>query len=151
LNTSGNPNVQNWIGPAGSYWADILLQGLGVGAYALALGMMMAAWRALFNRRVLPGLRESFGLLLLVVCSGAFAHVLLWGKGLSYPAGGIAGAIIGDLLQENFARTGAFILAGMLVLLALVLTADGILAGLGLKGLVAIQETARRGQALAVL
>ena len=56
LNSAGSSAVvRNWIGPAGAYWSDLLLQALGVGAYALSLGALLAGWRSLIGRRVLPG------------------------------------------------------------------------------------------------
>ncbi|MEO0815527.1 MAG: DNA translocase FtsK 4TM domain-containing protein, partial [Myxococcota bacterium] len=140
---SATPQVRNWIGPAGAYWSDALLQTLGVGAYALALGSLLAGWRSLVGRRVLPGVREAFGTLFLIACSGTFAELVIDGES-SYPAGGVGGAILASILVENFALVGAVIIAGSLVLIALALTADGILRGLGLRGLSVARDGASR-------
>ncbi|MEM6731840.1 MAG: DNA translocase FtsK 4TM domain-containing protein, partial [Myxococcota bacterium] len=131
---SADARVRNWIGPAGAYWSDALLQLLGIGAYALSLGALLAGWRALVGRRVLPGFREAFGTVLLIACSGTLAELWIRGES-SYPAGGVGGAIFADILLENFATLGAVILSGASVLIALAVTADGILRGLGLRGL----------------
>jgi S-DNA-T family DNA segregation ATPase FtsK/SpoIIIE len=144
LNASGSTDVQNWIGPAGAYWADMLLQALGVGAYALGFGFLFAGWRAFRGRRILPGLREAAGTGLLVFSVGAFAHMLLAGSGRTYPAGGVIGAILAELLRENFAIAGAFILSGALVLASLTIATDGILSGMGLRGIGALSELALR-------
>ncbi|MEZ4273524.1 MAG: DNA translocase FtsK 4TM domain-containing protein, partial [Myxococcota bacterium] len=45
LNASGSAKVSNWVGPVGAYWGDLLLQGLGIGAYGLGLGLLLAGWR----------------------------------------------------------------------------------------------------------
>src|SRR5207249_3832490 len=63
LNASGPAEVKNWIGPAGAYWADLLLQLLGTGAYGLSFGLLLAAGRALKGNRIRPGLREALGTL----------------------------------------------------------------------------------------
>ncbi|MEO1173193.1 MAG: DNA translocase FtsK 4TM domain-containing protein [Myxococcota bacterium] len=135
LNSAGSSAVvRNWIGPAGAYWSDLLLQALGVGAYALSLGALLAGWRSLIGRRVLPGLRETLGTVLLIACSGALAELVLE-PGSSYPAGGVGGAVLAAVLQENFATLGAAIIATGLVLISVAITADGILRGLGMRGL----------------
>ncbi len=140
---SATPQVHNWIGPAGAYWSDALLQSLGVGAYALALGALLAGWRSLVGRRVLPGLREAVGTLCLIACSGTLAELLLQGES-SYPAGGVGGAVLAAILLEQFALLGSVIIASSLVLIALALTADGILRGLGLRGLSVARDGASR-------
>ncbi len=134
LNTSGRLQVKNWIGPLGAYWSDVLFQLLGVSAYALSLGCVLAGWRALTARRIVPGLREAAGLVLSVVSVGALAHLVCLGEARPYPAGGVLGAILGGVMREQLAVVGSFIVAVAFVLVALAITADGILAGLGLRG-----------------
>ena len=140
LNASGAPEVRNLIGPAGALWADLLLQGLGFGSYALAAGMLLASWRAFFGRRVMPGLREAAGTILLVGAGGALASLLWRGGERPFPAGGLLGDLAAQFLREHFATLGALILASALCLLAAILTADGILWGLGWRGLGAIHS-----------
>ncbi|MCK5687618.1 DNA translocase FtsK 4TM domain-containing protein [Myxococcota bacterium] len=134
LNASGSTMVHNWIGPAGSYLADFLLQMLGIGAFALSFGLFLAGIRALVGRRINPGFREFLGIFSLMISSGTLAHLMIRGGERTYPAGGVPGAILGDLLLQNFAVLGAYIVAAAFVLLSLVLAADGILVGLGLHG-----------------
>jgi S-DNA-T family DNA segregation ATPase FtsK/SpoIIIE len=147
LNASGATKVHNWIGPAGAYWADLLLQTLGVGSYALGFGLLFAGWRALTGKRVLPGFREATGTILLVVCIGAFSQLLFRDVMRPYPPGGVAGAILADVLLERFAVVGSYVLSGALALVSVALTADGVLAGLGLRGLVVVSELGLRAQA----
>src|SRR5690606_11526119 len=88
LNAAGNPDVSNWIGPAGAYWADLLLQALGIGAYALAVGLGLGGFRAFLGKRLLPGFREGAGTLLLMLCLVSSAHIALQGHQAPFPAGG---------------------------------------------------------------
>ncbi len=151
LNASGSIQVQNWIGPAGAYWADALFQLLGVSSYAIGIGCLLASWRALVGKQVWPGLREAAGLSATVVSIGAFAHLVLWGEVRAYPAGGVVGAIAGVALREQLAVAGSFIVASALVLVSLAITADGVLAGLGWRGLVVVRGAASRLVAAGVL
>ncbi len=140
LNASGRAAVANWIGPAGAYWADLMLQLVGIGAYALGLGCVLAGWRALVGRRVRPGAREAIGVALLVVSSGTLAHLILASVHRTYPAGGVAGALLGSYLLAHFAQLGAYIMSGTFVVLSLALSADGVLHGLGMRGASAAAE-----------
>jgi S-DNA-T family DNA segregation ATPase FtsK/SpoIIIE len=139
LNATGSSVVRNWIGPAGAYWADLLLQGVGISAYALGVGLLLAGGRAFAGRRILPGLREAVGTLLLVPALGALAQLMAAHIERPYPPGGVLGAVMSQLLRERFALLGAYIVASAWGLVALALTADGILLGLGLRGLGALQ------------
>ena len=141
LNASGSLTVQNWIGPAGAYWADILLQVLGIGAFALGAGLILAGWRALIGKRVAPGWREGGGTLLFIISFGTFCHLLMGQEPNPYPAGGVGGALVGQVLFEHFADVGAYIISGSMVMVSLALTADGVLTGLGHKGLGALRSS----------
>ena len=142
LNTSGSSDVSNWIGPAGAYWADLLFQGFGVGAYVLGAGAILAGGRAFAGRRILPGLREAIGIVLLMATGSILTHLIFDGRPQAYAPGGILGALCGQILRERFARLGAYILASGLSLIALALTADGILTGLGWRGISMVQRLA---------
>ncbi len=87
LNASGSSEVHNWIGTAGGYWADFLLQVLGVGAFPFGAGLLMAGWRALLGKRIMPGFREVFGILCLIGSLGTFAHLMAAGEAHSFPPG----------------------------------------------------------------
>ena len=134
LRAAGAAAVHNWIGPAGALWADYLLQHLGVGAYALAGTFLLAGWRAFCCYRIWPGLREMVGCALLVVAVGTFAQLLCWGQKWAYPVGGLPGVLLGPVLRERFAPLGAYIVAGGFCLVALAVTVDGIVWGLGWRG-----------------
>ena len=139
LNAAGSAKgpvrVSNWIGPVGAYWADFLLQSLGIGAFAFALVLLTAGVRAFGGKRITPGWREGMGSLFLVPSLGAFAHIMVGAQAATYPAGGVLGVLLGGILHEQFATVGAVIVSGAAVLLGIAVTADGILTGLGMKGL----------------
>ncbi len=144
LNVANRGTVHNWIGPAGAFWADVLFQAMGIGAFLVGIGAVLAGWRAFAGRRVLPGLRESLGVIALMLSGGSFAHLLVTagvaaGK-FAYPPGGVIGALSGGVLLDYFAIVGGLIVSGALVLVSLALMADGVLTGLGLRGLGAIRD-----------
>jgi len=151
LNASGALEVHNWIGTAGGYWSDLLLQVLGVGAFPFGAGLLMAGWRALMRKRIIPGFRETLGILSLIASLGTFAHLMASGEAHSFPPGGVVGAVFGGALLSNFAMIGSLIIAGALVMVSLALTVDGILATLGTRGLGVFRRTALEAQAGFVL
>jgi S-DNA-T family DNA segregation ATPase FtsK/SpoIIIE len=149
LNASGSAEVANWIGPAGAYWADLLLQGLGVGAWALGALFLLAGCRAFAGRAIVPGPREAVGGALLMLASGTLSQ-LVWGKHeFAFAPGGVAGALLAVALLQNFAGLGAFLLATSLLLVALAMTAEGILSGWGYVGVSVARTTWRHSRALA--
>jgi S-DNA-T family DNA segregation ATPase FtsK/SpoIIIE len=88
--------IHNYLGLAGSYAADILLQTLGMAAYLLAAAFMVWGYRIL-RRKPLPPLGSRVPLLVLAVMTGAIALARVpsfdsWGIGAYM--GGSAGALI---------------------------------------------------------
>ena len=146
LNVSGSAEVRNWIGPFGAYWADLLLQGVGLGAYPLSLGVILAGCRAFMRRPILPGVREGSGTLLLTLAIGVLAHLAWSHKKWPYPPGGLPGALVGQFLRNHLAVLGSSMVAVALALVALTLTADGVLFGLGGRGLGMLLGAWRLGQ-----
>jgi len=97
--------------------------------------MILAGWRALTGKRIIPGFRETVGTAALVLSVGAFSHIAFVDPTRPYPAGGLLGAIIGERMTSHFATIGAGIIAVSMVLASLALAADGILRSFGLRGL----------------
>ncbi len=151
LNAGGGEVVRNWIGTAGGYWADILLQILGMGAFPFGAGLLIAGWRALFGKRLIPGFREAIGSILLMVSVGTFAHLVLTGQARPYPPGGVVGAVLGQMLYQNLALVGSVIVAGAMVLISMALTFDGIVGNLGLQGAGLIRKGALKAQGSMVM
>ena len=151
LNAGGGEVVRNWIGTAGGYWADILLQILGMGAFPFGAGLLIAGWRALFGKRLIPGFREAIGSLLLMISVGTFAHLVLTGQARPYPPGGVVGAVLGQMLYQHLALVGSVIVAGAMVLISMALTFDGIVGNLGLQGAGLIRRGALRAQGSMVM
>ncbi len=146
LNASGSSVVKNWIGPAGAYWSDLLLQMLGIGAYALGVALILAGFRALTARRITPGARELFGLLLTVVTVGTLTHLVTPNGAWPYSPGGLLGALLGDLLREELAMLGALVVTSASLLVSLTLLVDGIIAGLGKQSLCLVRKAFTRGR-----
>lgn len=151
LNAGGGEIVRNWIGTAGGYWADLLLQIMGMGAFPFGAGILIAGWRALFGKRLIPGVREAIGSLLLMVSVGTFAHLVLAGQARPYPPGGVVGAVLGQMLYQHLAVVGSVIVSGAMVLISMALTFDGIVGNIGLQGAGMIRRSALRAQGSLVM
>ncbi|MBT6435707.1 MAG: DNA translocase FtsK, partial [Deltaproteobacteria bacterium] len=151
LNAGGGEVVRNWIGTAGGYWADLLLQIMGMGAFPFGAGLLIAGWRALFGKRLIPGVREAIGSLLLMVSVGTFAHLVLAGQARPYPPGGVVGAVLGQMLYQHLALVGSVIVSGAMVLISMALTFDGIVGNIGLQGAGMIRRSALKAQGSLVM
>ena len=130
LNAAGREEIQNWAGAAGGYWADLLFQSLGVGAFPFGLCLIIASWKTLYGQQVLPSWREGLGLTALMVSVGTCAHLFLIHESHPYPPGGFVGAVLGQSLYENFAFIGGAIISVAAVLMSLALIAEGMVGKL---------------------
>ncbi len=115
FNTAGpaqTPLAQNWIGVAGAYLADVLLQALGYVAFLLPvlLGGLGVLWFR--SQMVASPLARTVGVLLLLLSLSALlglipavprAHGLL-------PAGGMLGILLAVGLTNLLITAGAFII-----------------------------------------
>jgi len=151
LNAGGNALVRNWIGTAGGYWADLLLQIMGMGAFPFGAGLLIAGWRSLFGKKLIPSFREAIGSLLLMVSVGTFAHLVLAGQARPYPPGGVIGAVLGQMLYQHLAVVGSAIVAGAMVLISMALTFDGVVGNIGLQGAGMIRRSALKAQGSLVM
>ena len=125
LNASAATDVKNWIGPAGSYWSDLLLQTFGFGSYFLPPGLVFVSWRALIDRKIFPSVRELFGTLCLMFSCGAGAHIIGSNVLRPFPAGGVVGAVIANTLSDHFAVLGAFVITSSIALVSTTFVANG--------------------------
>ena len=73
LNTTSTMSVQNWAGLSGAYIADFLIQGFGLAAWLLVLGLIMKGIWGIINCPVKYSHWRSFGFIILFL----FAAVLL--------------------------------------------------------------------------
>ncbi|HEV2234429.1 MAG TPA: DNA translocase FtsK [Terriglobia bacterium] len=125
LNTSTNQAqpIHNWVGPAGSFTADLLLQAFGWAAYLIPLTLFIVGIRLLIVRPFEAPRTKAVGLTLL----GASLTALLDLLPLTPPigglirGGGLAGYILVSGLVHIFNHAGAWIVSGAVFLSSLFL------------------------------
>jgi S-DNA-T family DNA segregation ATPase FtsK/SpoIIIE len=115
--------VHNWIGPAGSYVADVLLQGLGWTAILVPIAMFVAGIRLLLVR---PFHSPGAKLVGLMALTGSLASLLELfpytpAVGGVVHGSGLAGYVLAAGLVKVFNPTGAAIVAGAVLLASLFL------------------------------
>ncbi len=103
--------IQNACGRSGALAADLLLQGLGVGAYYLVGSLALLDGWLLARRPVTqPALRAlGWAMSLVSLCTLA-SLATTWSLGPVIGPGGYLGAAGRGLLELHFARAGAYIL-----------------------------------------
>ena len=115
--------THNWTGLSGAYFADLVLQFLGVAVLLLplAVGRVGVTWMR--SRRVGAGGAKTLGLLLWLVFAPVGIALLplhpLWRGEL--PLAGVEGRILADFLVHLLNAPGAAILTGVVVALSLYL------------------------------
>ncbi len=129
LNTVGGGTAnlahptRNWTGLTGAYFADLVLQFLGVAALLipLVLGFVGVSWMR--SRRVGAGWVRTAGLVLWLIFAPAgialLPGALLWRGALPLP--GVEGRILGDTLVHLLNITGAAVLTGLMMAVSLYL------------------------------
>ncbi len=119
---TGRP-AHNWTGVVGAYFADAMLQTLGVAIFFLPLlaGRLGICWMR--SRPAGSPTAKMIGLLLWVVFAPAFVALvpghLLWRGAL--PIEGVSGRLLGDALVQYLNLPGALIVLSLMVLMALYL------------------------------
>ncbi len=116
--------IRNSVGIIGAYLSDALLRLFGLSAYFLpAFLFTYAAFLMLKKEAVHPHLKKIGGVVLFVSAS---AFLGLQGETIHFlgeyvPSGGLLGQKIAKLLLTGFSDTGAYIITGTAVLIALML------------------------------
>jgi len=117
-------SARNWIGIAGSYVADLVLQIWGVGAFLfpLFLGVLGARWFR--SRAVKTPVAKTLGAIWLVVFVPGLLAILpgrfRWMGAI--PIEGLVGRIVGDTLIHYLNLAGAYIVCTSVLAVALYLT-----------------------------
>jgi S-DNA-T family DNA segregation ATPase FtsK/SpoIIIE len=119
----GENPVRNWIGPAGSYTADLSFQVFGFAAFLLpvALGILGYRW---FRSQAIDSQWATlvgYGLLLLSLPS-LLSMIHFPDVRGSIPAGGLLGSVVSRGLQMGFNFWGAMLVAVAILIVALFLT-----------------------------
>jgi len=131
LNTvAGGDDVQNWMGVAGAYLADILVQIFGVGSLVLAFGLIAWGWRMWRKEDFGPLWGRMVALLAAALLLGIAGGAISGGGWISHATMGGAGGIL--LLNKLTGLISGFVsfyphllVAGVSGLVGLVLAAIG--------------------------
>nr|MDP9147314.1 DNA translocase FtsK [Acidobacteriota bacterium] len=115
--------TRNWIGPAGSYVADLLFQVFGFAAFLLPIAIAVVGWRWLKHRVIESQIATIVGYFLLLLSLPSL--LTLWHfpevRG-TVPPGGMLGSLVSGGLQTGFNPLGANLVAIALLLTALFMT-----------------------------
>jgi DNA segregation ATPase FtsK/SpoIIIE, S-DNA-T family len=119
----GENPVRNWIGPVGSYTADLSFQVFGFAAFLLPVAIGILGDRWLRSRAVDSqwATLAGYGLLLLSVPS-LLSMIHFPDVRGAIPAGGLLGAAVSHGLQSGFNFWGAMLVALAILIVALFLT-----------------------------
>ena len=137
-------DVQNLIGPVGARIADLLLQLIGVGAFALDFLLLAIGIRTLLGRDLVPtartvagGIGASFGGLMLIHLVARWVQI----RPLGHEAAGFVGSAIAEFTRA-FVSTAGTALVGVI----LVVTSVSALSGRPLVRMAArgLSRTGRR-------
>jgi S-DNA-T family DNA segregation ATPase FtsK/SpoIIIE len=112
LNTAAATRPRNLIGYPGAWFADLLLQGFGIGAFVLPILLFGLAWKWIRSDELEAGAIKLCGTLLLLMSLTAavsFAPRLTLFSG-AIPIGGLAGMMLAHYLMHALNPTGAILL-----------------------------------------
>jgi S-DNA-T family DNA segregation ATPase FtsK/SpoIIIE len=116
-------STRNWIGPAGSYGADLLFQVFGFAAFLLPMALAVLGWRWLRSRAIHSQVPTLVGYALLLLALPSL--FTLWHfpevRG-TVPPGGMLGSLVSGGLRTGFNPIGANLVAVSLLLTALFMT-----------------------------
>ncbi len=125
-NSAGQAETRNLIGAVGANVSTTLFQSVGLAAPLLPLLLFAAAWRRFRTRRIHAPLARIVGLITLVLAAAALfalfiAHPLF---DQSVPPGGLAGALIMQILVSGLNMVGAGILLFAIAAVGLLLATN---------------------------
>jgi DNA segregation ATPase FtsK/SpoIIIE, S-DNA-T family len=121
--SAGENPVRNWIGPVGSYTADLLFQFLGFAAFLLPVAAGILGYRWLRSRAIDSQWATLVGYaLLLLSLPSLLAMIHVPDVRGALPAGGLLGGAVSHGLQRGFNFWGAILVALALFIVALFLT-----------------------------
>jgi DNA segregation ATPase FtsK/SpoIIIE, S-DNA-T family len=112
LNTAAAARPHNLIGYPGAWFADLLLQGFGIGAFVFPIFLFGLAWKWVRSEEVEAGAIKLGGTLLLLLSLTAalsFAPRLTLFSG-AIPIGGLTGMLLAHYLMHALNATGAILL-----------------------------------------
>jgi S-DNA-T family DNA segregation ATPase FtsK/SpoIIIE len=121
---TGSHAARNWIGILGAYLSDIVLQGLGIGAFLLPIFLFTLGARWFRSRAVQAPIAKILGAIWLLMFVPALLAILpghlKWMGAI--PIEGLTGRILGDVLIHYLNLAGAYIVCTTVLAVALYLT-----------------------------
>ena len=116
-------DIHNWIGPAGSYTADVLFQALGWAAYLAPLALFSVGIEKLRARPIASPVAKGLGALTLMTSAAAILEMfpLTPMVGETIRGGGLVGYLVAVGLGSALSATGAWIVSATLFLTSLFL------------------------------
>ena len=129
---TGSQSARNWVGLVGAIVSDLLLQGLGIGAFLVPVFLGALGSRWFRSRKITSPIAKSLGAIWLLVFVPALlalmpGHVRWMGV---IPMEGLAGRIVGDVLIHYLNPAGAYIVCATILAVALYLTTASSFASL---------------------
>lgn len=82
FNTASSQRTQNWIGPVGAYFGDLLFQAIGISAYIFPALIALIAWRVFHSESLRPRTSRVIGFLLFVIAASGLIHLVGWQGGM---------------------------------------------------------------------
>ncbi|HVT96768.1 MAG TPA: DNA translocase FtsK 4TM domain-containing protein, partial [Acidobacteriaceae bacterium] len=124
LNTVGSGRVHNWIGPAGSYLSDIMLQIEGISAFILPVLLGALGWTWMLSRPAGSPAFKTIGIILIFFFAPALFALLPGHPTFLYglPVAGLIGRLVTDFLIRFLNYPGACIVTVTLVAAAIYLS-----------------------------
>jgi len=121
--SAGDNPVRNWIGPVGSYTADLSFQVFGFAAFLLPVAIGILGYRWLRSRPVDSQWATIVGYVLLLLSLPSLLSMIHFPdvRG-AIPAGGLLGGAVSHGLQTGFNFWGGMLVAVGILIVALFLT-----------------------------
>jgi len=120
---AGNKEIHNYGGLIGSYLADLLISGFGLGSFLIASFLILASYLCFTKKRERIRLPEAL-LLSLALLMASVLFQLKWNTislfGHNTLAGGLIGAVIGEQLRRYLSDAGSYLLVVSVGLLAFI-------------------------------
>ena len=120
----GEVDIANLGGRIGALVADLLLQGVGLGAFILPL-YLVAVFIGMVSAKNYPPWSSVGGVVLLILCTAIWSSLLLpvWVvQKTEVLTGGFFGEIVGEYLVTLFNPIGTYLLMSVFFALALIVT-----------------------------
>ena len=121
---TGSQSARNWVGLVGAIVSDLLLQGLGIGAFLVPVFLGALGSRWFRSRKITSPIAKSLGAIWLLIFVPALLALMpghvRWMTVI--PMEGLAGRIVGDVLIHYLNVAGAYIVCATILAVALYLT-----------------------------